>query len=148
MPRRFTDRAGRVILLAEEVARSLNDDYVGTGHILVGIMKGGVGSTSAKALNNLDIDKVLPEIKKLVKIDGQIATVASMGNLPYSEKAQTAIEYADVESKKLGFTSIGTNHLLLALIAHDCVALKIIKDFDLTVEEIRGKVKSLKKGSD
>jgi hypothetical protein len=110
---RFTDRARRVVVLAQEEARMLDHDYIGTEHLLLGLIREGEG-VAAKALRALDVDldTLRREVEALVG-RGQQPT---KGHIPFTPPAKKALELALRESVHLGHDYIGTEHLLLGLV--------------------------------
>src|SRR5882724_363108 len=114
MYERFTDRARKLMQLAMQEAKRFNHEYIGTEHILLGLVKEGSG-IAANVLKNLDIDldKVRGEVEKIVQVGPYVVT---MGKLPQTPRAKKVIEYAIEESRSLGHNYIGTEHLLLGLI--------------------------------
>ncbi len=118
---RFTDRARKVMALANQEAQRFNHEYIGTEHILLGLVKEGSG-VGANVLKNLDVDlrKVRMEVEKLVKAGPDMVT---MGKLPQTPRAKKVIEYAIEEARNLNHNYVGTEHLLLGLLReHDGVA--------------------------
>jgi ATP-dependent Clp protease ATP-binding subunit ClpC len=113
---KFTDRARRVIVLAQEEARTLNHNYIGTEHLLLGLIHEGEG-VAAKALENLGIalEVVRGEVEAII---GQ-GMAAPDGNIPFTPRAKKALELSLRESKKLQHDHIGTEHILLGLIRED-----------------------------
>ena len=111
---RFTERARKVIILAKEEAKRFNHDYIGTEHILLGLIKEGE-SVAAAVLQNLglSLDTIRLEVEKLVQFGP--STVVS-GDIPFTPKAKKVIELAMDEARRLGHNYIGTEHLLLGLI--------------------------------
>ena len=114
MLERFTDRARKVIALANQEAQRFNHKYVGTEHLLLGLVKegSGVGVTVLKNLG-ADIKKLRSEFEKLVKSGPDIVTI---GKLPQTPRAKRIIEYALEEARSLNHNYVGTEHILLALI--------------------------------
>ena len=114
---RFTDRARKVMALANQEAQRFNHEYIGTEHILLGLVKEGSG-VGANVLKNLEVDlrKVRLEVEKLVKSGPDMVT---MGKLPQTPRAKKVIEYAIEEARQLNHNYVGTEHLLLALLEHD-----------------------------
>ena len=110
---RLTDRARKVMALANQEAQRFNHEYIGTEHILLGLVKEGSG-VGANVLKNLDIDlrKVRLEVEKLVKSGPDMVT---MGKLPQTPRAKKVIEYAIEDARNLNHNHVGTAHLLLAL---------------------------------
>jgi len=139
---RFTDRARKVMALANQEAQRFNHEYIGTEHILLGLVKEGSG-VGATVLKNLDIDlrKVRLEVEKLVKSGPDMVT---MGKLPQTPRAKKVIEYAIEEARNLGHNYVGTEHLLLGLLREkDGVAAQVLMNLGLRLEEVREEVLNL-----
>ena len=139
---RLTDRARKVMALANQEAQRFNHEYIGTEHILLGLVKEGSG-VGANVLKNLDIDlrKVRLEVEKLVKSGPDMVT---MGKLPQTPRAKKVIEYAIEEARNLNHNYVGTEHLLLGLLReHDGVAAQVLMNLSLKLEEVREEVLSL-----
>jgi ATP-dependent Clp protease ATP-binding subunit ClpC len=139
---RLTDRARKVMALANQEAQRFNHEYIGTEHILLGLVKEGSG-VGANVLKNLDIDlrKVRLEVEKLVKSGPDMVT---MGKLPQTPRAKKVIEYAIEEARNLNHNYVGTEHLLLGLLReHDGVAAQVLMNLGLKLEEVREEVLNL-----
>ncbi|MFO0831585.1 MAG: ATP-dependent Clp protease ATP-binding subunit [Phycisphaerales bacterium] len=139
---RFTDRARKVMALANQEAQRLNHEYIGTEHILLGLVKEGSG-VGANVLRNLDVDlrKVRLEVEKLVRAGPEMVT---MGKLPQTPRAKKVIEYAIEEARNLNHNYVGTEHLLLGLLReHDGVAAQVLMNLGLKLEEVREEVLNL-----
>ncbi|MGN6505687.1 MAG: Clp protease N-terminal domain-containing protein, partial [Tepidisphaeraceae bacterium] len=139
---RFTDRARKVMALANQEAQRFNHEYIGTEHILLGLVKEGSG-VGANVLKNLDVDlrKVRLEVEKLVKSGPEMVT---MGKLPQTPRAKKVIEYAIEEARNLNHNYVGTEHLLLGLLReHDGVAAQVLMNLGLKLEEVREEVLNL-----
>jgi len=139
---RFTDRARKVMALANQEAQRFNHEYIGTEHILLGLVKEGSG-VGANVLKNLDVDlrKVRLEVEKLVKSGPDMVT---MGKLPQTPRAKKVIEYAIEEARNLNHNYVGTEHLLLGLLReHDGVAAQVLMNLGLRLEEVREEVLNL-----
>ena len=139
---RFTDRARKVMALANQEAQRFNHEYIGTEHILLGLVKEGSG-VGANVLKNLDVDlrKVRLEVEKLVKAGPEMVT---MGKLPQTPRAKKVIEYAIEEARNLNHNYVGTEHLLLGLLReHDGVAAQVLMNLSLKLEEVREEVLNL-----
>src|SRR5512136_878400 len=139
---RFTDRARKVMALANQEAQRFNHEYIGTEHILLGLVKEGSG-VGANVLKNLDVDlrKVRLEVEKLVKSGPDMVT---MGKLPQTPRAKKGIEYAIEEARNLGHNYVGTEHLLLGLLREkDGVAAQVLTNLGLKLEEVREEVLNL-----
>ena len=139
---RFTDRARKVMALANQEAQRFNHEYIGTEHILLGLVKEGSG-VGANVLKNLDVDlrKVRLEVEKLVKSGPDMVT---MGKLPQTPRAKKVIEYAIEEARSLNHNYVGTEHLLLGLLREqDGVAAQVLMNLGLKLEEVREEVLNL-----
>jgi ATP-dependent Clp protease ATP-binding subunit ClpC len=139
---RFTDRARKVMGLANQEAQRLNHEYIGTEHILLGLVKEGSG-VGANVLKNLDVDlrKVRLEVEKLVKAGPEMVT---MGKLPQTPRAKKVIEYAIEEARSLNHNYVGTEHLLLGLLREqDGVAAQVLRNLGLKLDEVREEVLNL-----
>jgi ATP-dependent Clp protease ATP-binding subunit ClpC len=139
---RLTDRARKVMALANQEAQRFNHEYIGTEHILLGLVKEGSG-VGANVLKNLDIDlrKVRLEVEKLVKSGPDMVT---MGKLPQTPRAKKVIEYAIEEARNLNHNYVGTEHLLLGLLReHDGVAAQVLMNLGLNLEQVREEVLNL-----
>ncbi|HOG23356.1 MAG: Negative regulator of genetic competence ClpC/MecB [Candidatus Omnitrophica bacterium ADurb.Bin292] len=136
---RFTERARKVIILAKEEAKRFNHDYIGTEHILLGLIKEGE-SVAAAVLQNLglSLDTIRLEIEKLVQFGP--STVVS-GDIPFTPKAKKVIELALDEARRLGHNYIGTEHLLLGLIKEgEGVASHVLMNIGLDLNKVRAEV--------
>ncbi|UCG16435.1 MAG: ATP-dependent Clp protease ATP-binding subunit [Phycisphaerales bacterium] len=139
---RFTDRARKVMALANQEAQRFNHEYIGTEHILLGLVKEGSG-VGANVLKNLEVDlrKVRLEVEKLVKSGPDMV---SMGKLPQTPRAKKVIEYSIEEARNLNHNYVGTEHLLLGLLREqDGVAAQVLMNLGLKLEEVREEVLNL-----
>jgi ATP-dependent Clp protease ATP-binding subunit ClpC len=139
---RLTDRARKVMALANQEAQRFNHEYIGTEHILLGLVKEGSG-VGANVLKNLTVDlrRVRMEVEKLVKSGPEMVT---MGKLPQTPRAKKVIEYAIEEARNLNHNYVGTEHLLLGLLReHDGVAAQVLMNLGLKLEEVREEVLNL-----
>ncbi len=139
---RFTDRARKVMALANQEAQRFNHEYIGTEHILLGLVKEGSG-VGANVLKNLGVDlrKVRLEVERLVRSGPDMVT---MGKLPQTPRAKKVIEYAIEEARNLNHNYVGTEHLLLGLLReHDGVAAQVLMNLSLKLEEVREEVLNL-----
>ncbi|MBN1526782.1 MAG: AAA family ATPase, partial [Candidatus Omnitrophica bacterium] len=139
---RFTERARKVILLAKEEAKRFNHDYIGTEHILLGLVREGEGVAAAVLASfGLSSDKIRLEVEKLVQ-PGPSTTIS--GDLPFTPKAKKVIELAMEEARALGHNYIGTEHLLLGLIREgEGVASQVLMNLGLELERVREEVMNL-----
>src|SRR5690554_5414411 len=139
---RLTDRARKVMALANQEAQRFNHEYIGTEHILLGLVKEGSG-VGANVLKNLEVDlrKVRLEVEKLVKRGPDMVT---MGKLPQTPRAKKVIEYAIEEARSLNHNYVGTEHLLLGLLREqDGVAAQVLMNLGLKLEDVREEVLNL-----
>jgi ATP-dependent Clp protease ATP-binding subunit ClpA len=135
---RFTERARQVVVLAQEEARSLSHNYIGTEHILLGLLREEEGM-AARALESLQVtvERVRSEIRRLVGAGEEVTS----GQIPFTPRAKTVLEMALREALSLGHNYIGTEHILLGLVReNDGVAARILLSFDLDPERIRNEV--------
>ena len=142
MYERFTDRARKVMQLANQEAQRFNHEYVGTEHVLLGLIKEGSG-VAANVLRNLDVDlrKIRNEVEKIVQAGPDMVT---MGKLPQTPRAKKVIEYAIEEARNLNHNYVGTEHLLLGLLREqEGVAAQVLMNLNLKLEEVREEVLNL-----
>mgnify|MGYP003730089689 CR=1 FL=1 len=128
--------------LANQEAQRFNHEYIGTEHMLLGLVKEGSG-VGANVLKNLDVDlrKVRLEVEKLVKSGPDMVT---MGKLPQTPRAKKVIEYAIEEARNLNHNYVGTEHLLLGLLREEeGVAAQVLRNLGLKLEEVREEVLNL-----
>ncbi len=139
---RFTERARKVVILAKEEAKRLNHDYIGTEHLLIGLIKEGQGVAAAVLQNlGLGLDTIRLEVEKLVKPG---PTTVISGDIPFTPKAKKVIELAMDEARHLGHNYIGTEHLLLGLIREgEGIASQILLNLGLDLARVRSEVMSL-----
>ncbi len=139
---RFTERARKVIILAKEETKRFNHDYIGTEHILLGLIREGEGVASAILQNmGLSLDKIRLEIEKLVQPGP--ATVIS-GDIPFTPRAKRVIELSMEEARSLGHNYIGTEHLLLGLLREgEGVAAQVLLSLGLDLNKVRNEVMEL-----
>ena len=141
---RFTDRARRVVVLAQEEARMLKHNYVGTEHLLLGLIHEGQG-VGAKALESLGIglDMVRHEVEEVVG-EGQ---EAPSGHIPFTPRAKTVLELSLREALELNHDYIGTEHILLGLIREgDGVAAQVLVMLGADQNRVRQQVIQLLHG--
>jgi ATP-dependent Clp protease ATP-binding subunit ClpC len=139
---RFTDRARKVMALARKEAQRFNHDFIGTEHILLGLIQEGSG-VAANVLKNLgvEINKIRSEIEKNVQSGPSMVT---MGQLPFTPRAKKVLELSMEEANELGHNYIGTEHLLLGLLReNDGVAAQVLLDLGLKLEDVRNEVLEL-----
>lgn len=136
MYERFTDRARKVLQLANQEAQRFNHEYVGTEHLLLGLIKEG-GGVAANVLKGLDVDlrKIRLEVEKLVQSGPDFAT---MGKLPQTPRMKKAIEYAMSEARNLNHNYVGTEHILLGLLKEkDGVAAQVLMNLGVMIDDVR-----------
>jgi hypothetical protein len=142
MYERFTDRARKVMQLANQEAQRFNHEYIGTEHLLLGLVKEGSG-VAAHVLKNLDINtgKLRLEVEKIVRSGPDRVT---MGKLPQTPKVKKVIEYSIEEARNLNHNYVGTEHLLLGLLREqEAVAAQVLMNLGLKLEDVRVEVLNL-----
>ena len=132
----FTDRVRKVLAMAREEAIRLQHDYVGTEHILLGLIREGEGVAAAVLTNlNVDLDQIHEQVKESVK-KGK-ATIA-LGELPYTSRAKKVLEFAMAEARELSHSYVGTEHLLLGLLREEKgIAAQVLNSLGIGMEEAR-----------
>jgi ATP-dependent Clp protease ATP-binding subunit ClpC len=141
---RFTDRARRVVVLAQEEARMLNHNYIGTEHILLGLIHEGEG-VAAKALESLGIslDAVREQVQEIIGQGQQ----APSGHIPFTPRAKKVLELSLREALQLGHNYIGTEHILLGLIREgEGVAAQVLVKLGADLNRVRQQVIQLLSG--
>jgi ATP-dependent Clp protease ATP-binding subunit ClpC len=136
---RFTDRARMVMQLANQEAMRLNHEYIGTEHVLLGLVQEGSG-TAATVFKNLDIDllKVRTEIEKIIPCGPD---PVSQARLPMTPRAKKVVEYAREEAFNLKHSEVGTEHLLLGLLREqEGVGAQVLMNLGLRLEIVRREV--------
>ena len=135
---RFTERARQVVVLAQEEARSLKHNYIGTEHLLLGLLREEEG-VAARVLDGLDVS--VEEVRAaVVRIVGS-GEESPQGQIPFTPRAKKVLELALREALSLGHNYIGTEHILLGLVREDeGVAARILLDLDAEPDKIRGEV--------
>jgi ATP-dependent Clp protease ATP-binding subunit ClpC len=132
----FTDRVRKVLAMAREEAIRLQHDYVGTEHILLGLIREGEGVAAAVLTNlNVDLDAVHEGVEDSVR-KGK-ATIA-LGELPYTSRAKKVLEYAMAEAREMNHSYVGTEHLLLGLLREEKgIAAQVLNSMGVTLETTR-----------
>jgi ATP-dependent Clp protease ATP-binding subunit ClpC len=144
MYERFTDRARKVMQLANQEAQRFHHEYIGTEHILLGLIKDGDG-VAANVLKNLDVDlrKVRKEVEKIVQT-GPGVELTELGRIPQTPRAKKVIEYSVEEARKLNHNYVGTEHLLLGLLREEeGVAAQVLLNMGLDLNIVRAEVLNL-----
>jgi ATP-dependent Clp protease ATP-binding subunit ClpC len=138
---RFADRARRVVVLAQEEARRLDHNYIGTEHILLGLIREGEG-TAAKALESFGID--LDAARRMVEEIIGRGKKATSGHIPFTPRSKKVLELSLRESLQLGHDYIGTEHILLGLVREgEGVAAQMLKNLGAPLTEVRERVLEL-----
>ncbi|MEN8161264.1 MAG: Clp protease N-terminal domain-containing protein, partial [Myxococcota bacterium] len=132
----FTDRVRKVLALAREEAIRLQHDYVGTEHVLLGLIREGEG-VAAAVLSNLAAD--LDELHRLVEENVRRGkSASSIPELPYTSRAKKVLEYAMAEARDLNHSYVGTEHLLLGLLREEKgLAAKVLGELGISLDEAR-----------
>jgi ATP-dependent Clp protease ATP-binding subunit ClpC len=138
----FTDRVRKVLAMAREEAIRLQHDYVGTEHILLGLIREGEGVAAAVLMNlNVDLEQIHERIEEAVR-KGK-ATIA-LGELPYTSRAKKVLEYAMAEARELNHSYVGTEHLLLGLLREEKgIAAQVLNSLGVSLEEARSETLKL-----
>jgi len=139
---RFTERARKVIILAKEEARRFNHDYIGTEHILLGLIREGEGVAAAVLQKmGVSLENIRLEVEKLVQPG---PTTQIIGDIPFTPRAKKALELAAEEARSLGHNYIGTEHILLGLIREgEGVASQVLLNLGLDLNTVRNEVMEL-----
>ncbi|UCC96256.1 MAG: ATP-dependent Clp protease ATP-binding subunit [Candidatus Omnitrophota bacterium] len=139
---RFTERARKVLVLAKEEARRFNHDYIGTEHILLGLIREGEGVACAVLQNlGIDLERLRMEIEKLIS-PGSVASV--LGDIPFTPRAKKALELAAEEARSLGHNYIGTEHVLLGLIREgEGLASQVLFSLGVDLRRVREEIAAL-----
>src|SRR5215218_3844022 len=141
----FTDRARRVVVLAQEEARLLNHNYIGTEHLLLGLIHEGQGvaATSLESLG-ISLEAVRGQVEEIIG-QGQSAPT---GHIPFTPRAKKVLELSLREAKQLGHNYIGTEHILLGLIREgEGVAAQVLVKLGADLSRVRQQVVQLLSGS-
>jgi ATP-dependent Clp protease ATP-binding subunit ClpC len=153
MLNRFTERAQKVILLAQEEAKRLNHDYLGTEHILLGLIALGEGVAATVLINlGVDLEKVRKAVEKIVGVGENVLV---LGEVPFTPRAKKVLELAVEEAQKMQHRYVGTEHLLLGLIREgEGIAARVLENLKLNLERVRqetinllGEISYIKPGS-
>ena len=139
---RFTDRARKVMQLANQETQRFNHEYIGTEHILLGLVKEGTGVAAAIIKgHDLDLRTIRLEVEKLVQSGPEMI---SMGKLPQTPRAKKSLEYAMEEARNLNHAFVGTEHLILGLMrVKEGVAHQVLTKLGLNLEQFREDVCNL-----
>ncbi len=139
---KFSDRAQKVILIAQEEAKRLNHDYVGTEHLLLGLVSVGEGLAVQILINlGVDLKKIRREVEKIVPPGDNVMV---LGEIPFSPRAKKVLEYAVEESNMMGHIYVGTEHILLGLLKEkEGVAARVLEYLGVTYEDVQEEVFSL-----
>ncbi|WP_296157473.1 ATP-dependent Clp protease ATP-binding subunit [uncultured Gardnerella sp.] len=142
---RFTDRARRVIVLAQEEARALQHNYIGTEHILLGLIREGEG-IAAKALSakGVELDSTRKQVEEMI---GK-GTVSPNGHIPFTPHAKQVLELSLREALQLGHSYIGTEHILLGLIREgEGIGTQVLIKMEVDINDLRGTCMDMIRGN-
>src|SRR4028118_1972860 len=133
----FTERVRKVLAMAREEAARLHHEYVGTEHILLGLIREGEGVAAAVLQNlSVDLDEIQQKIEETVK-KGKAAQ-ATGPDLPYTSRAKKVLELAMAEARELNHSYVGTEHLLLGLVREEKgIAAQVLTDTGVNLEAAR-----------
>ncbi len=139
---RFTERARKVIVFAKEEARRFNHDYIGTEHLLLGLIREGEGVAAAVLQKlGLDLETIRIEVEKLVQPGPQTQV---LGDIPFTPRSKKALELSAEEARALGHNYIGTEHLLLGLVKEgEGMAYRVLLNLGLDLAKVRNEVMEL-----
>ncbi|MCK5581657.1 MAG: ATP-dependent Clp protease ATP-binding subunit, partial [Candidatus Omnitrophica bacterium] len=139
---RFTERARKVIVYAKEEARRFNHDYIGTEHLLLGLIREGEGVAAAVLQKlGLDLETIRIEVEKLVRPGPQTQV---LGDIPFTPRSKKALELSAEEARALGHNYIGTEHLLLGLVKEgEGMAYRVLLNLGLDIGRLRNEVMDL-----
>ncbi len=139
---RFTERARKVIVYAKEEARRFNHDYIGTEHLLLGLIREGEGVAAAVLQKlGLDLETIRVEVEKLVQPGPQTQV---LGDIPFTPRSKKALELSAEEARALGHNYIGTEHLLLGLVKEgEGMAYRVLLNLGLDLGKLRNEVMEL-----
>ena len=146
MKNNFSSRVQMVIQFSREEALRLGHDYIGTEHLLLGLIREGEG-IAVEILKNLgtDLDDIKRAIEDNVKSTGETMTI---GNIPFTKRAERILKMAYVEAEKYKSDIIGTEHLLLALVKEkDGVAAQVLMNFEITYDSVREELENILRGT-
>ncbi len=134
----FTDRVRKVLQMAREEAARLHHEYVGTEHILLGLIREGEGVAAAVLTNlNVDLEEIQQKIEETVK-KGKAPAAAGPPDLPYTSRAKKVLELAMSEARELNHSYVGTEHLLLGLLREEKgIAAQVLTDAGVNLEQAR-----------
>jgi ATP-dependent Clp protease ATP-binding subunit ClpC len=133
---RFTERARKVIIYAKEEARHFNHDYIGTEHLLLGLVKEGEGVAAAVLQKmGVDLETIRIEVEKLVQLGPETKV---MGDIPFTPRSKKALELSAEEARALGHNYIGTEHLLLGLVKEgEGMAYRVLLNLGIDLDRLR-----------
>lgn len=139
---RFTERARKVIVYAKEEARRFNHDYIGTEHLLLGLIREGEGVAAAVLQKlGLDLETIRIEVEKLVQPGPQTQV---LGDIPFTPRSKKSLELSAEEARALGHNYIGTEHLLLGLVKEgEGMAYRVLLNLGLDLGKLRNEVMEL-----
>ncbi|MCS7227413.1 MAG: ATP-dependent Clp protease ATP-binding subunit [Endomicrobia bacterium] len=139
---KFSDRAQKVILIAQEEAKRLNHDYVGTEHLLLGLASVGEGLAVQILINlGVDLKKIKQEVEKIIPPGDNVMV---LGEIPFSPRAKKVLEYAVEEANMMGHIYVGTEHILLGLLREkEGVAARVLEYLGVTYEDVQEEIFSL-----
>jgi len=138
---KFTERARKVLQLAQEEAQRFNHNYIGTEHLLLGLLREGDG-VAARVLNNLGVQ--LPKVRSAVEFAIGRGEEAVIGDIGLTPRAKKVLELAVDEGRRLNHHYIGTEHLLLGLVREgEGIAAGVLESLGVNLEKVRAQVMTL-----
>lgn len=132
---KVTNKAKRALDIANRLSKSMHYNYVGTEHILAGLLKEGTGVAAEVLIaNGMELSKLLQMIEELISFGGDMLVAERDG---YSPRAQHIMEKSEEEARKLGYESVGTEHILLAIIKEgDCAAMRLMNTLGVNLQKL------------
>ena len=132
---KYTDKAKRALDIANRLAKSMHYNYVGTEHILVGLLKEGTGvAAEVLTVNEVELSKLLQMIEELIST-GDATLIAERDG--YSPRAQHILIKAEEEAHRFGYEKIGTEHILLAIVKEgDCAASRLLNTMGVNLQKL------------
>jgi ATP-dependent Clp protease ATP-binding subunit ClpC len=132
---KVTDKAKRALEIANRLSKSMHYNYVGTEHILAGLLKEGSGvAAEVLTVNGVELSKLLSMIEELISIGADTLVAERDG---YSPRAQHILAKSEEEAHRLGYEKVGTEHILLAIIKEgDCAASRLLNTMGVNLQKI------------
>ncbi len=142
MYEKFTDRARKVMQLANQEAQRFCHEYIDTFHVLIGLLKEGSGTAAAILKDfGLDLRKIRTEVERIVQFPPRDSDYVFEGKLPHSKQCKEMVEFSIDEARKLSHNYVGTEHVLLGLLrGDDNSAIRVVKNLDVNIDSVRSRM--------